>query len=676
MAVPCALLLGLAVRVPFWIEALRTPVDGDTAIVGLMARHPGQGTTMWGQPYGSPLDAWIAMPFVAALGPKPEALRLTYFLLGLALVPAAYYVARALDPRAALPAAVLMACPPPYFLVLAAMPPPFYPTTLLLCAAILLLALRSVEGWDAGGAARVPLTLWGALAGLALWTHLMAASAVAASGVYLALRGKGRRRLLAWALVPLLATSAPWWTRALADRQATRIVNVSGREETMAEHLGAVLPRLHRPLGGLLGTHVPVVPDDPTHLVLAPRGVAAGLILLYGLLLILAARRSRASPGARLLLGTAFLALAAFPFPVRSGPDTIRFLTPMYVPLAALVVWAPVAGGHLRRAWIAVLALAVLHLDVATHLLSDWHTRDRAQPPFLLPDLRPVLDALARRGIRRAYASYGPAYRLTYESGETVVASQPWNERFRHHPLPLLDEVRFAKNVAWVLTPSIPTDLPAPRSFESALGSIGGEWRRTDAGPAVIYSDFVPPFGVTVEPLRGAGEAGDGDLRTRRVLDPTEPTTFTLTPPRALDAFTVAAGLGGPALLRSLDVEASVDGARFEVVARRRRREERDDLRWLNGHPQYVIDHDFLAVPVGGRTVAAIRLTPVASDDPWAVGEILLHAALPKAERAAWDEWLDPNLDWPRRREALAVRPRPDREDWHYRSRLAALHPD
>ena len=56
LRLPLALLLGLLVRVPFWVEALHTPVDGDTAIIGLMARHPFEGTTMWGQPYGSPFD--------------------------------------------------------------------------------------------------------------------------------------------------------------------------------------------------------------------------------------------------------------------------------------------------------------------------------------------------------------------------------------------------------------------------------------------------------------------------------------------------------------------------------------------------------------------------------------------------------------------------------------------
>ena len=122
-AIPLALLLAVLVRVPFWIEALHTPVDGDTAIVGLMARHPGEGTTLWGQPYGSPLDAWVAMPFVAIWGTSVEALRLPSFLLSLAFVVVAFALARELHPAAALPAAVLAACPPPYFLLLSALPP-------------------------------------------------------------------------------------------------------------------------------------------------------------------------------------------------------------------------------------------------------------------------------------------------------------------------------------------------------------------------------------------------------------------------------------------------------------------------------------------------------------------------------------------------------------------------
>ena len=89
----------------------------------------------------------------------------------------------------------------------------------------------------------------------------------------------------------------------------------------------------------------------------------------------------------------------------------------------------------------------------------------------------------------------------------------------------------------------------------------------------------------------------------------------------------------------------------------------------MNGHPQYVLDHDLLAVPLGGRTVAAVRITPVQSGDAWGLAEVLLHPA--GAPPGGWEEWLDPDLGWTERRVALRARPLPAREDWYYRVVLA-----
>ena len=116
----------------------------------------------------------------------------------------------------------------------------------------------------------------------------------------------------------------------------------------------------------------------------------------------------------------------------------------------------------------------------------------------------------------------------------------------------------------------------------------------------------------------------------------------------------------------------SADGVAFETVAQRRRRGERDDLRWVNGHPQYVLDHDLVALPLGGRVVAAVRVQPVLSSDPWTLSEVLLHPAQPAASRAPWDEWLDPHATWRERWRALDTGRRTDREDWYYRWMLAA----
>ena len=121
-----------------------------------------------------------------------------------------------------------------------------------------------------------------------------------------------------------------------------------------------------------------------------------------------------------------------------------------------------------------------------------------------------------------------------------------------------------------------------------------------------------------------------------------------------------------------MDVEVG-DGSSWERVAERRRRDEQGDLRWVNGNPQYVLDHDLIAIPLAGRLVAAIRIVPVASGDPWSLGELLLHPASEGTPRS-WDEWLDPDLRWDARWSALQADRRTEREDWHWRVLLAARH--
>jgi 4-amino-4-deoxy-L-arabinose transferase-like glycosyltransferase len=660
LALVVVMALGAIVRGPFWIEALRTPVDGDTAIIGLMARHLGAGTTMWGQPYGSPVEAWIAAPFLALFGSTAATLRAVYFGLGLALIPAAWALARALDPRAALPAAVLAACPTPYLLLLAALPPPMYPAALLLSAIVLTLA---IHGAARGRPSAVLLACAGAAAGLAVWTHLMTAPAILAAGVHLFAHTRRRRRLWIAALA-MMATSAPLWMAVSASAPPTSAASVSGRRASVGDHLRVTVPALPRPIAGLLGTHVPLVADDVDHVVHAPRLVAVALIALWLLGLAIASRPARTHPAAWPLLAVIAAAILLFPFPLRSGPGTIRFLTPLYLPLVAIVAWGAVTRAGVRRAWVLVLALAALGLGASAPLLAAWRTADRAAAPFLLPDLAPVREALAARGIRRAYASYGPAYRLTFESGERIIASQPWNERFLHFPLPYLDEVRFASDVAWVLTPAIPSDLPDPRAFEEQLTAAGGKWQRDAAGAAIVYTRFEPPFSPVVVPLASAGAAGDGDPTTHLDPAPAKPLRFDLAEPVPLDAITLVAAGHGPPLPRSMDVEVSADGTTFDRVASRRRRGERGDLRWVNGHPQYVIDDDVLPIALGGRTVRAIRITPVASEDEWTLAEVLLHRA---GDRGQWADWLAPDLDWTTRREQLDAAPRRDRADWYTR---------
>src|SRR5262249_11846316 len=153
---------------------------------------------------------------------------------------------------------------------LSALPPPLYPTALLLIGLVIVLALRAQAALAAGRRPYVALAAAGALGGPGLGTHLRAGSGVAGGAVWVRLRAGGARRTLLAALLPLLLLSAPWWTSALQGRDARRIVRVTAREESLGAHLREVVPQMHVPLLGLLGTHAPLVADDPEGTVVMP----------------------------------------------------------------------------------------------------------------------------------------------------------------------------------------------------------------------------------------------------------------------------------------------------------------------------------------------------------------------------------------------------------------------
>jgi hypothetical protein len=76
-----------------------------------------------------------------------------------------------------------------------------------------------------------------------------------------------------------------------------------------------------------------------------------------------------------------------------------------------------------------------------------------------------------------------------------------------------------------------------------------------------------------------------------------------------------------------MDVEVSSDGTTFERIGRRRRGRETVDLAWLNGHPQFLVDDLAFSVPLDGRTIVAVRVSP-AEPGPWGVAEVLVHPVL------------------------------------------------
>jgi hypothetical protein len=274
--------------------------------------------------------------------------------------------------------------------------------------------------------------------------------------------------------------------------------------------------------------------------------------------------------------------------------------------------------------------LAALQLVGTGRLRAAW---TEAGPSGLVPECAPVREALEERGLTRAFASYHTAYCVTYESGEAIVATQPWNERFFGHPLRYRNEVRAAARVAWVLVPGVDFDLPAPRTFEARLAGIRAAYQRADTGAAAIYYDFAPPFAPTASAGRVQGPAGDGDplagvrqpAAGAAVFEVASPAA----PAAALTVFTPRSDL-----LPALTFEVSADGVAFERVARRRPGRETEDLWWVNGHPEFVFEGPALSVVFDPRTVRAVRLTPIGASAPWTVTELMLHP--PAQPPTAW----------------------------------------
>jgi hypothetical protein len=654
------ILLGVALRTPFWRVSLETPLDGDSAIVGLMAQRPLASSTFLGQPYGSPLDGWIAAPFVALCGPSSVAVRLPYFLLGLALIPLTYWLAAQIRRPAALIAALLVACPPAYFMILSALPPPLYSITLVLCTLLLAGSLWLADHLSSRRAIPV-LILWGLTAGLAVWTHLISLAILLPCAAFLLVEARRNRWRLAWGLPPLLLTALPLLTRLIGDPSALVVARVS-EPGPGCEHLRQLLPRLHEPILALVGGHVPVTADDPGTPIGRPWPSSVAVSVIYVLTLFWGLRHGRAK--AWLLAAAACSVLLAFPWPLRSGPETIRFLSPAFLPLAAIAALGISTRTSRRMALAMTATLLTLNLSLTLRLLQDWRASARRQEPA--PACQLALEYLLAHGIDRAWAPYELAHCLTFSGAGHVVASQPWNERFLGYPLPYLDELRFAHRSAWILPEAEGSDLPSAQRFGDWLRETGGRATRSEIGSYVAFRDFAAPFNPEGRAVRSARETCDGRLETKLVVTG----GLTLPVPEGVRVAAVTLVGSEPPLPRGLTIEASRDGGAFTEIGRLRPNVHRS-LMWANGQPQPRWGQNLVAFGVGQDHFSTLRVIPMPRGLRWSVAEILMHetATAPVVRNGGTDP-----PSWTERCRALTTRPQPSNADWYFRMIVAQPH--
>ena len=187
-----ALVAALALRLAVIVSPLGE-IDGDEAVVGLMARHIAflgeRPVFYWGQPYLGSLEAFSAAPLFRLFDSSTLLLKLVptaYSLVFLAL--SAAISRRMFGTGPALATAAYLAVPPAMWAVWSTKARGGYAELLCLGEALLLVTLMLAQSHS-----RRLALLWGVLAGLGFWTNQLAVVYLVPAIAFLILAGRHRK---------------------------------------------------------------------------------------------------------------------------------------------------------------------------------------------------------------------------------------------------------------------------------------------------------------------------------------------------------------------------------------------------------------------------------------------------------------------------------------------------
>ena len=505
------LIIGLALRLAIVASPLGE-IDGDEAVVGLMARHIAflgeRPVFYWGQPYLGSLEAFTAAPLFRLFDSSTVLLKLvpTAYSLGF-LALSALLARRLFGMGPALATAAYLALPPSMWAVWSTKARGGYAEVLFLGEALLLATLLVARA-----PTRRAAMFWGLLAGLAFWTHLLAIVYIAPAIVYLALsRTRFRLAHLAIAIGGALIGMLPMLIENVSNGFRT-LASLLQPPDLPMDPVAQFIRFFRVGVPVLLGLGQPTTsatmfdadwPNRPAgHLVVA---VLAVLLLTAVLLLYVPAVKrlltcgtapplSGQSGSARVLSALAepallvFVAIAVPPVVAftRFGffVSEPRYALPLYstVPLLAAAVW--------RLRWPAArwaVVVGVLAFNVWSLVSTDprlWRPEDaldstaatRAQlVQYLVPQDR-----------HQMYTDYWIGYPIMFETRETVLAYVISGGFNRY--LPPADNVQRTPNPAWVFEPG--TD--AETEFLTQLASVGGTAHVENVAVYRVYTDVQP----------------------------------------------------------------------------------------------------------------------------------------------------------------------------------------
>jgi 4-amino-4-deoxy-L-arabinose transferase-like glycosyltransferase len=471
-----AVVVGLAIRLGTALSVLGRHADNDEAVAGLVALHLSRGEWhpfYWGQSYGGTLELVLTAGVFRVAGPSAWALRFVPVLLAAGSAVLVWRIGRRVVSERA---AVLGACAwwvfPAGIVWWSTKAGGFYWVGSCVTLGSVLVTLRL----HARPNRRDALVL-GVLVGLGWWTTPLAALVTGPACAWLVVRRPEVRRWALTAVAGAVVGALPWLCANVTSGfpslgQPVPPIPTSYLQR-LQDFVTLAMPRLLglRDVRGAGWT-------------LGPVGVIAYLGLVVAFLALLRRRPRR--------LELILVLVAVHPF-LYALPTSTAYTLPRYAmfigPFVALLV-----GAGLDRitppAPLALVAVVATFAAVTGLGLVDLARDGRAEPDVAPVDDRPIIEALDRLGIDRAYTDHWIGYRLTFDTGERIVTDPiPSTRR------PAYDrEVARADRVAWV----IPAGGPLDRRFEASVAALGTTAHRLDLGAYVVYTTDRP---VTPEDL-------------------------------------------------------------------------------------------------------------------------------------------------------------------------------
>jgi hypothetical protein len=462
----------------------RVPRNADQAVVGLMARHilagKGHPVFYYGVTYAGSLEPHYVAAVFALIGSSAPAYRIAMTILLLILALGVSLLTRGVfGNRAGLFALSYFAVPPFFFLFKGLTSDGAYDAVALLALASVALAL-GIERSEQGRGRVWQWLLLGLVMGAGWWVLPVTAGVSLATIAWLFLRRRGPRfRHFLFLLAGTIVGSFPWWYWNLRHAWASLAAPEMGRVG-----LGGILWNVVK----LLWVSVPVLeggvsstPDIRAISRVFPLSEELSLAALAILLGPSALEASRGDRVRRLL----FLSLAAVLFlPAVSSrfvASEPRYAIAYYVFMPMLLgaeLGGPSGTPGFRRGKIAAAA-ALLVVHVASVIGAPVRIGSDSA------DLAPVIRGLESMNVRYAYASYWTAYRLSFESGERIIASPlTGDEPVRY--VPYQEEVERAPDAAAVLVGR------RDRCFEAFLQEKRISYRRSQIDSFAVYSDLGP----------------------------------------------------------------------------------------------------------------------------------------------------------------------------------------